>query len=291
MTGSISGTVSGTFTCTSNCPTSGGSSSSLGVALGSYAAINGTACNSANSGQPAQTTDSIYSAVCDGTEWRWFWRGIPVTPPPVTGWTLDAATGSSVTANADGTVTFYFAKRGSAALDAAYQSGSSTQTVTALMCSDYGNIVSGGSDNGSIIGEGLGVRDATGKYSIFFATIGTVAQPYFFSIDRWASITSYYQTPDGYPNTYTPPNSTGFAPWATGSHFVDQDCHWRRIQETSSTAAYSFNTSGSASNWMQFYAEGVNSYLASGAHSPAITSYVYGNGNRITLVSWAVTTP
>ena len=289
--GTISGTVSGTFICTSNCPTGGGSPSSLGVLVGTYATIVGTACNSSNSGQPAQTTDSIYSAVCDGTAWLWFWRGIPVTPPPTSGWTLDAATGSSVTANADGTVTFFFAKRGNASLDAAYQSGSGAQTVTALMCSDYGNVVSGSSDSGSIVGEGFGVRDSSGKYSIFFSTLGTVASPYFFTIDHWASVTSYYNTPDGYPNTYTPPNSTGFAAWQTGSHFIDQDCHWRRVQETSTNDLFSFNTSGSSSNWTQFYGEGVNAYLASGAHSPAVVSYVYGNGNRVVLVSWAVTNP
>lgn len=295
------GTFSGTFTCASGCPAGapgppgppgppGSGTGGFGVVLGTFATVSATPCNSGNSGQAAQTTDSIYTAVCDGTAWEWFWRGTPVTPPPQTGWTLDAVAGSSITPNADGTVTFFFGLRNAQQMDTAYLPGATNQTITALMCSDMGNVVSGSSDTGAVTSDGLGFRDSTGKYSIFFSTVGNVAAPFYLTVDRWNSVTSYNTVPDGYPHTYTPP-SASFPAWESAAKLVLQDCHWRRIQETSTTSSYSFNTTGSSSNWTQFYGEPVNAFLGSGTHSPAIVAYTYGNGNRITLVSWAATSP
>lgn len=54
------------------------------------------ACGASQTGQHRPTTDSGYSAVCNGSSLQWWWQGYPVTlPPAVSSWTtgnLDACT-------------------------------------------------------------------------------------------------------------------------------------------------------------------------------------------------------
>jgi hypothetical protein len=251
----------------------------VSTVVATYANISTSACTS---GQSAVTTDSIYTAVCLNSAWSWYWQGVPVHPPPSIGWTLESQSGSSITANADGTVTLYFARRGTISLDAAYRSGSATQTVSALMCSDFGNIISGSTDTpGEGVSDALGLRDASGKYASFFATVsGSSTAPGFFTtVDYWTNVTSYSSTPTVYPSTYP-------AAAPTLSKFVLKDCHWFREVEDSTSATWSYNVTGSSNNWVQFFQASKTAFLASGAHSPAVVGYDNANGQRITLVSW-----
>jgi hypothetical protein len=251
--------------------------------LDSYANIAASACNSSNSGQLALTTDSIYTARCNGTSWDWFWRGISVTPPPKTGWTLEADPGATTTANSDGTVTFYFPARSTIKISAAYRTGASTQTVTALVCSVFGDVVFGSADavtDPSTAADSLAVRDAAGKYSAYFWTVN-VGNGYFTSLDYWTSTTVYSGTAFAYPNA-----AEGAPSSAQLQKEVNQDCHWFRVVEDSTNDSWQYNYTGSGNNWVQFIQKSKTDFLASGTHSPAIVGYTNRVGMRITLVSW-----
>lgn len=244
-----------------------------------YSNVASTACDGSNAGQVAFTTDSIYTARCSGTAWEWYYQGVRVVPPPVNGWTLDAQTGSTVTANADGTVTFYFARRGTVALDLAYRSGNATQTVTALLCADLGNFVSPSTDLGNDTASALGVRDSAGRSEALWATIGNVTgQPpqFYVSVDDWASSTTYTKS-----YWYDGATSAG-----TAATWVTQSCHWRRLREDGTEIFHDWNFVGHSGGWVTFWHGSQFSFLGSGSHSPAIMGYQYGNGQRITLLSW-----
>jgi hypothetical protein len=250
-----------------------------------YANVAATTCNATNKGQYAFTTDSIYTAMCSGSAWRWYFRGVPVTPPPTSGWTLDAKSGSSVTANADGTVTFFFAQDGgtNCCIDLAYRTGTATQTVTALICTSYGNYVSGSSDTQTATSDGLGFRDSGGLTAAYYMTVES-SKTFFTTIDYWTNRTTYASTPTVYPVGY--PGSA-----VSLSKLLLQDCHWFRVQEDSTNATFSYNYTGSANNWIQFFQASKTAFMASGTHNPAIFAYAHGNGQSMVLVSWLATNP
>lgn len=270
---------------------SGGGAASLYT---TYALLAGTTCNSSNNGQVGFTSDSVYTARCNGSAWQWFFRGMAVTPPPASGWSLDAQTGSTVTANADGTVTFYFVQQNSTncCLDVAYRTGTATQTVTALYCSDFGNMVSGDPGLGVDVSDALGVRDSTDATEAHYFTSaaypapGTAPTPtYYTTVDLWTNRTTYSSTPTTYPSNYPPDSGPALA------KAVLQDCRWQRVVEDASNIYFYQNYPGTASGWILFYSASKTAFLASGTHNPSVIGYVNGNSQNITLISWTATNP
>jgi hypothetical protein len=249
--------------------------------LNTYANIAATACNGANSGQLGFTSNSIYTGRCNGSTWEWFWRGIPVTPPPPTGWTLDAGGGATTTANSDGTVTFFFPARSAVQMSAAYRAGAATQTITMLVCAVYGNVVASSTDataNPETTSDSLGLRDSGGKYSAYFWT--SDISGFFASLDYWTSAT-VFSSSFNYPNT-----SEGGPPATQLGKTVVQDCHWLKVVEDVTNDSWQYNYTGSGDNWVEFISKPRTDFLASGTHDPAVVGYTNRVGMRITLVSW-----
>jgi hypothetical protein len=257
--------------------------------LDTYANIAATTCNGSNSGQIGFTSDSIYTGRCNGSTWNWFFRGTPVFPPPTTGWTLDAAAGSSQTNNADGTVTFYFTKRtgvsGGSGLGFAYRTGAATQTITALICTVYADLFFGSTDHDDSSGDNnvsdsLGLRDSGGKFSAYF--LGSIGVPnkYFSSLDYWTSST-VFSSSFNYPNGPGPGVSTSQL-----SKIVSQDCHWFQVVEDATNDTWNTNYIGNGNGWFQFILKARTDFLAAGTHDPGVGMYNNNVGGRVTLVSW-----
>ena len=260
----------------------GGSGSSNQVYYFTDSMYNFAICSTSYAGGPTGTFGSLPS--CSGS-WTYYapGSGVPVTPPPASGWTWDNQ-GSSTISFTNGPATMVAAAAsGVDQMRVQYRTAPSTPyTITTRLTGD----LSGGGMWGTVTnrraGYGVAFSDSTGKYIIFY----TLFEPmsgfnYSGGTFKWTSATS------GFISAY---NGLGDTP--NNASLVQRQYQFMQISDDGTNLTFRFSTTGQPGTWDQFDQRPRTDYLTSGPTRVAWFTFVPSTAQSDgILMDWTVTSP
>jgi hypothetical protein len=231
---------------------------------------------SGKAGDSYKSSDAPYESIYQGSGWQDFAYGMPVTPPPSSGWTSEnMSTGTVNYTNGYG----YMVGGTSGLLEAQYVAapGSTPYSFTAKFRVEESGVLSrlfGGNTPAlaSFAGWFIGWRDGSGKYSVL-AGAGSSGNNYgFLGVGHFSS----YSTNVSYPTFISGTD-------LTVNLFGHPQGFWIRIRNDGTNLL--FQVSLDRNNWYTFRSETITSYLAA-AVSVSWGSFTNGNGAVVCLDDW-----
>jgi hypothetical protein len=224
-------------------------------------------------GDRFRATDAPYEFVYDGTNWKAFHGGYPVTVPPSSSWSWDNQGGSSVVSS-NGSLNLIFAKTGATNGRMYYRTAPSTPyTIVILLDVDLPGAVAANSPSFAEGVVGPGFRDgSSGKIMTWHngCSSGQSAS----DIAKWTSTTSFSAVQDGMsPTGITTLHNLSFARRI-----------WYRIGDDGTNIKWEYSLDGFT--WQTRYSVARGTFFASPPNQVGIFCYTNGTGPNVNVLSW-----
>ena len=215
-------------------------------------------------------TNSIYTALWNGSAWEYYHGGIKVGRIPSSGWSWDNQGTSTITTNG-GVAQFFMAKTGSTSGRVYYRSYTAPKTITVGIRPLMGQLKPlAEADNSDAVGFGITFRDSGGKIiPVYFnPNAGGVRA---LLVQKWNSSTSFSAD-------YLATNDNGAGMW-----YMDVSIFWLRLTDNSTTLTWSWSID--KMTWFDLHSVSRTDFMTSGPNGWGIWGYGSSGGVILSIIS------